>query len=144
MVGIVRNERIKSKSRFLESSHTKIEKWKLQTRFYWVCSWEIMKSAISFTRLSTGLSGIQFSILNVLESMIPNDQKKYNNSDMKSGRLFMASTQHLTSVVVNIILVKSRSLESNQIKIKKWNCRLGFIESVMILFPLYLCTSIIY
>ena len=29
---------------------------------------------------STGLSGIQFSILNVLESLIPNDQKKYNNT----------------------------------------------------------------
>ena len=34
---------------------------------------------------STGLSGIQFSILNVLESLIAKDQTKYNNTEMKSG-----------------------------------------------------------
>ena len=33
------------------------------------------------------LSGTQFSILNALESLIPKDQKKYNNIEMKSGRL---------------------------------------------------------
>ena len=27
-----------------KSNQTKIKKWKLQTWFYWVCSWEIMKS----------------------------------------------------------------------------------------------------
>ena len=64
------------KSRSLESNQTKIKKWKLQARFYWVYSWEIMKSATSLTPPSTGLSGIQFSILNVLESMILKDQKK--------------------------------------------------------------------
>ena len=35
-----------------------------------------MKSAISLTPSSTCLSGIQFSILNVLEPMIPKNKKK--------------------------------------------------------------------
>ena len=38
-----------------------------------------MKSATSLTTPSTGLSDIQFSILNVLESLILKDQTKYNN-----------------------------------------------------------------
>ena len=43
----------------------------------------------------------------------------------------MAATQHLTPAVVNIkILLKSRSLKSNQTKIKTENCKPGFIESV--------------
>ena len=80
---------------------------------------------------STGLSGTQFSILNVLEALIPKDQKNNNNTEMKSGRLCTAATQHLTPAVVNMnILVKSRFLESNQAKIKNENCRSGFIESV--------------
>ena len=56
-----------------------------------------MKSATSLTVPSTGLSGIQFSILNVLESLISKDEIKYNNIEIKSGRLFMAATQHLTT-----------------------------------------------
>ena len=47
---------------------------------------------------STGLSSIQLSILNVLESLIPKDQKnitKYNNTEMKQERLFTAATQHI-------------------------------------------------
>ena len=35
-----------------------------------------------YHRLETG---IQFSILKVLESLIPKDQKKYKNTEMKSG-----------------------------------------------------------
>ena len=42
-----------------------------------------MKCATSLIVPSSGLSGIQFSILNVLESLIPKDQKKYNNTEMK-------------------------------------------------------------
>ena len=34
---------------------------KQQTRFYWVFSWELMKSAIIFTPPSTGLRGILLS-----------------------------------------------------------------------------------
>ena len=68
---------------------------------------------------STSLRGIQSSILNVLKSLNPKDQKKYNNTEMKSGRLFTTTTQHLIPAVVNITMpVKSRSLESNQTKIK--------------------------
>ena len=37
---------------------------------------------------NTGFSGTQFSILNVLESLTLQDQKKYKNSEMKSY-LFM-------------------------------------------------------
>ena len=61
-----------------------------------------MKSATSLTPPSTGLSGIQFTILNVLESLILKDQIKYNNTEMKVGQLFTAATQHLTPAVVNI------------------------------------------
>ena len=35
---------------------------KQQTRFYWVCSWELMESAIILTPPSTGLSGILLSV----------------------------------------------------------------------------------
>ena len=48
----------------------------------------VMKSGTSLTPSSTGLSVIQFSILNALKSLIPKDQKKYNNIEMKSERLF--------------------------------------------------------
>ena len=34
---------------------------KQQTRFYWVCSWELMKSAIILTPPSTGLSSVLLS-----------------------------------------------------------------------------------
>ena len=44
-----------------------------------------MKSAKFLTPPSTDLSGIQFSILNVLEPLILKDQKKYKNTVMKSG-----------------------------------------------------------
>ena len=76
-----------------------------------------MNSVTSLMAPRTGLSYTQFSVLIVLESLIPNDQKKYNNTEMKSGRLFTATTHHLTPAVVNIkILETSRSLESNQNK----------------------------
>ena len=55
------------------------------------------------------------------ESLIPKDQKKYNNTEMKYGRLFTAATQHLTTAVNIKILVRSRSLESNQTKIRMKN-----------------------
>ena len=38
-----------------------------------------MKSATSLTPPRTGLSGTQFTILNVLESLIPKDQEKYKS-----------------------------------------------------------------
>ena len=45
---------------------------------------------------STGLSEIQFP-------------EKYNNTEMKSGQIFTATTQHFTPAVVNLkIQVKSR------------------------------------
>ena len=54
-----------------------------------------MKSATSLTPPSTGLSGIQFSTRKLFESLTPKVQKKYNNIEIKSGRLFTASKQHL-------------------------------------------------
>ena len=68
--------------------------------------------------ISHAPSGIQFPILNVLESLIPKDQKKYNNTEMKSGRLFTAATQHLTLAVVNI---KSNQRKINRLKAKVFN-----------------------
>ena len=44
-----------------------------------------MKSATSIMTPSTGLSCIQFPMLNVLESLIP--KKKYNNTKIESGQL---------------------------------------------------------
>ena len=80
---------------------------------------EIMKSATSHTP-STGLSGIQFSILNVLESLIAKDQKKYNNTEMKSGRLFYGRHTGLNIRCCEYKHSgKSQSLEGNQTKIKK-------------------------
>ena len=46
--------------------------------------------------ISHALSGIQCSILNVLESLIPKNQKKYDITETKLGQLFTAATQHLT------------------------------------------------
>ena len=60
------------------------KEWKLQTRLHWVCSWEIMKSATSLTHPSTCLNGTQFSILNVLESLIG-----MNNTEMKSCEVLL-------------------------------------------------------
>ena len=50
---------------------------------------------------STGLSSIQFSILNLLESLIPKAQKIHHHRD-EIGRLLTAATKHLTSAVLNI------------------------------------------
>ena len=44
------------KSRSLDCNQTKIKKWKLHTRFYWICSREKMKCATSLTPLSTSWS----------------------------------------------------------------------------------------
>ena len=48
---------------------------------FFVCSREIIESATSLTHTSTGIGGIQFSILKVLEPLIAKDQKKYNNTE---------------------------------------------------------------
>ena len=109
------------KVRTFESNQSKFNTWKLQTRFYWVCSWGIMKMATSLTP-RTGLSGFQFSTLKVLESLIPNDQKKYNNTEMKSGRLFAVATQHLTPSVVIMKIQKTYPLghgNPNKRQVKK-------------------------
>ena len=47
-----------------------------------------MKSATSLTHPSTSLSGFQFSMLNVLKSLIPKDQKKYINTGDEVGATF--------------------------------------------------------
>ena len=36
---------------------------------------------------STGLSGTEFSILNELKSLIPKDQKKYNNTELEEKNM---------------------------------------------------------
>ena len=68
---------------------------------------------------STGISDIQFSILNVLDSLIPIDQKKYNSTEMKSGYFFrpLLSTDVIIKKYKNS--GKCRSLESYQTKIMK-------------------------
>ena len=64
------------KCRSIVSNQTKINEWKLQARFDWVCSWEIIKSATSLTTPSTCLSGIQFSTLKVLGVIDPKEPEK--------------------------------------------------------------------
>ena len=67
-----------------------------------------MKSATPLTPLASGFkSGIQFSILHVLGSLIPKEQKNYMINAEKSGRHFTAATQHVTLAVVikKIILI---------------------------------------
>ena len=64
-------------------------------------------------------SGIQISILNVLEPLIPNDQKKYNNTEVKSGDFYAATA------------LNTRCCEYKKIRItvdpsRNENCRLGF------------------
>ena len=60
-----------------------------------------MKCNISHTP-STDLSDIHFLILNVLESLIAKEQKKYNNTEMKSGRHFTAATPAVANIKVNL------------------------------------------
>ena len=65
-----------------------------------------MKSATSLTPPSTGLSGIQFSILNVLEYPEGPEKNITTLLKMKSGRLFTAATQHLTPAIVKLFCFK--------------------------------------
>ena len=104
--------KISGKSWSFKSNQTKTKKWKLQTRgFYWVCSWEIMQKCNISHAPSTGLSKTQFSILNVLEPLIPKDQKNITTLRLKSRRLLAVFTQHLTPIVVIIkILSQTQSL----------------------------------
>ena len=51
----------------------------------------------------TECMSVILDLLTVLESLIPKDQKKYNNLEMKSGRLFTAATQHSTPALANML-----------------------------------------
>ena len=48
-----------SENKFFGNTASKV--WKQQTRFYWVCSWEIMADATSLTPPSPGLSAALLS-----------------------------------------------------------------------------------
>ena len=63
-------------------------------------------SIFSLMPPGTGLSSIQFSILNVLESLILKDQKKYNNTEMKSGATFYDRHTTLNSRCFDYINIK--------------------------------------
>ena len=69
---------------------------------------------------TTVLSGTQFSILNVLQSLIPKNQKKCNNTEMKSWRPFTDATQHLTPDVVNISKSRKRYSIIHNFRTKKY------------------------
>ena len=74
------NQKHSGKSRSLKSNQTKIKEW----NFYWVCSWDKEKCNIPHAP-STALSGIQFSILNVLKLLIPKDQKNITTLKWRRG-----------------------------------------------------------
>ena len=57
----------------------RIKKWKLQVLL------SLFMSNNELTPASTDLSGIQFSVLNVLGSLFPKDQNRYNNTGRESG-----------------------------------------------------------
>ena len=67
-----------------------------------------MKSATSLMPLNTGLSRIQFSILNVLESLIPTDQQNYIqgtiNFDYLLHVLYTMYLQHLRHLGLDLSL----------------------------------------
>jgi hypothetical protein len=48
----------------------------------------------------TGLSGTYFSTLNSVGINDPEGPEKYNNTEVKYGQPFTASTQHLTPAVM--------------------------------------------
>ena len=58
------------------------------------------------------IDSVHETVLNCIGHWSRRTRKKYNNTEMKSGRLYTAAKQHLTPAVVNIKnLVKSRSLD---------------------------------
>jgi hypothetical protein len=58
--------------------------WQLQTRFDWVCTWRIRKLCNIPHAPITGLRGIQFSTLAVLEFIISKAQKNVNTKSYMS------------------------------------------------------------
>ena len=98
------------KSRSLESNQTRINEWKLQTRFFWlrVCSWEIMKNAPSLMTPSTSLSGIQFSKLKVpvedlyvLEALKPcGGQYKWSTVVVNQYNFYQAPYIYLSLIIL--------------------------------------------
>ena len=88
-----------------------------------------MKSATFLTPPSTGLSGTQFSILNVWESLIPKDQKICD----EVGATFYGRHTALYTRCCEYKISGEKSIpweQPNQTKIKNENCIPGFIESV--------------
>ena len=72
--------KILEKSRSLDSNQTKKKDMKIADSVLLSLSRDNGNNSHA---LSTGLNGIQFLILNVFESLIPKDQKKYNNTEKK-------------------------------------------------------------
>ena len=67
-----------------------------------------MKNATSLTSPSTGLSGIQFLILKVLESLIPKDQKKIITTlscQTTNVKLSKGNTKEVSEGVIGILYV---------------------------------------
>ena len=79
-----------------------LEKSTFHLQFNWVWPWESVEIETSMTPPSISLSGIQFSIPMYLNHWSRRTGKKYNNTQMKSGRLFIAATQNLTSAEMKI------------------------------------------
>ena len=78
------------KGRSLENNQTKINKWKLQTSF------------IASHAPSTDYSGILFSTLEVLESLISRIRKNITTPKWKSGRLLLNSNKaHKETIVLS-------------------------------------------
>ena len=64
--------------------------------------WEIMKSATSLTLRLEWYSILNTKCIGVID---PEGPEKYNNTEIKSGRLFTAATQHLTPTAIALCFI---------------------------------------
>ena len=100
---------------------------KQQTRFYWVCSWELMESATNLTPPSTGLSGILLSI-RTQYSWRTRIWKNINNISMH-GESFTNSSQKQQQLVRPLNKQEKSDLASYCLQyrlpknISRWECR---------------------
>ena len=101
------------KSRSLESNQTKIKRWKLQTRFYWVCSWEIMKSLLfRCNKINNDCSSDSTcNFVHYIWTTWPDCSKRRQSSDCSRLIFYLqAGTVH-----VNVILCSSYKLPHLQV-----------------------------
>ena len=106
-----------------KSNQANIKKWKLQTRLSYllclVCFLSRSSSSI-YSGMGIILRSHLLLFFVLLSLLIPKGQKKYNNTEMKSGQHFAAATQHLTPAFVKIKIVKCATIPIKIWKLQTW------------------------